>query len=178
MRHPGVVLIASFAGALALAGSQGVVSASDREGTLSADLEGFEEPPAVSTTGHGAFRARVTSESFTYVLSYEDLEGDVTQAHIHVAQKGVNGGISVWLCGTTDLPGPEGTPVCPGPHAGTVRGTVTPAQVIGPNGQGVAPGEFAELLGAFRDGVTYANVHSTRNQGGEIRGQIKARRGN
>jgi hypothetical protein len=47
--------------------------------------------------------------------------------------------------------------------------------VIGPLGQGVAAGEFAEVLAAIRKGVTYANVHSSRNPGGEIRGQIKAR---
>jgi hypothetical protein len=50
---------------------------------------------------------------------------------------------------------------------------VTAADVIGPNGQGIAPGEFAEVLAAMREGVTYANVHSTRNPPGEIRGQIK-----
>jgi hypothetical protein len=51
---------------------------------------------------------------------------------------------------------------------------VTAADVIGPTGQGVAAGEFEEVLKAIRAGVAYANVHSTRNQGGEIRGQIRA----
>jgi hypothetical protein len=47
--------------------------------------------------------------------------------------------------------------------------------VVGPAGQGIAPGEFAEVIAAIRAGVTYANVHSTRNAPGEIRGQIKVR---
>jgi hypothetical protein len=50
---------------------------------------------------------------------------------------------------------------------------VTAEQVIGPNGQGVAPGEFAEVLNAMRRGVAYVNVHSSRSPGGEIRGQLQ-----
>jgi hypothetical protein len=96
----------------------------------------------------------------------------VTQAHIHLAQPGVNGGISVWLCGTATNPGPAGTPSCGGPKAGMAKGVVMANNVIGPAGQGIEAGEFGELLAAMRAGVTYANVHSTRNTGGEIRGQI------
>ena len=55
--------------------------------------------------------------------------------------------------------------------------TVTAADVIGPTGQGIAAGEFAEVLRAIRQGVAYANVHSMRNLGGEIRGQIRDRDG-
>lgn len=36
--------------------------------------------------------------------------------------------------------------------------TVTAADVIGPSGQGVAAGEFEEVLTAMRAGVAYANV--------------------
>jgi hypothetical protein len=115
--------------------------------------------------------------SIAYVLNYEGMEGDVTQSHIHVGQVGVNGGISIWLCGTTIAtppnPGPAGTQVCPGLRAGTVTGTITAAEVIGPTGQGIAAGEFAEVLAAIEAGHTYANVHSLRNTGGEIRGQIR-----
>ena len=138
-------------------------------------MTGFEEPPAVSTTGRGEFRARISNDgdSIEYELSYRDLKGEVTQAHIHLGQKRVNGGIAVWLCGTDALPGPAGTPRCPVP-SGRVTGTITAEKVIGPAGQGLAAGEFDELVRAIRAGVTYANVHSTRNPGGEIRGQIKA----
>jgi hypothetical protein len=53
-----------------------------------------------------------------------------------------------------------------------VSGTITSADVIGPAGQGIAPGEFDELVRALREGATYANVHTTLYPGGEIRGQI------
>jgi CHRD domain len=48
-----------------------------------------------------------------------------------------------------------------------------PTDVIGPASQGIAAGEFDELVRAIRAGVTYANVHSEKFPGGEIRGQIK-----
>jgi len=69
------------------------------------------------------------------------------------------------------LCGGGGQPACPNGPA-TVTGTVTAANVIGPAGQGVAPGEFQEAIDAMRDGAAYANVHTTVYSSGEIRGQI------
>ena len=153
------------------------VWADDDRHQFKARLHGFNEPPSISSTGSGEFRAKISPDetSFEYELSFQDLEGDVTQAHIHLGQRGVNGGISIWLCGTVALPGPAGTPSCGGPRSGMATRTVSAADVIGPAGQGIAAGEFAEVLKAMRAGVTYANVHSTRNPGGEIRGQIRGR---
>jgi len=154
------------------------VWADDDRGAFKARLHGYNEPPSISSTGSGEFRAKIGHDgaSFEYELSFQDLEGEVTQAHIHIGQRGVNGGISVWLCGTATNPGPGGTPSCGGPHSGGASRIVTAADVIGPAGQGVAAGEFEEVLSAMRAGVTYANVHSIRNPGGEIRGQISGRR--
>jgi len=177
MKSIRVALLAGVATLLlASPGSQDVAQA-DGQRALRADLRGFEEPPSVSSTGSGEFRARISPDetSFEYDLTFQDLEGDVTQSHIHIGQKGVNGGISIWLCGTAALPGPPGTPSCGGPRAGGASRTVTAADVIGPAGQGIAAGEFAEVLAAMREGFTYANVHSTRNPPGEIRGQIQGR---
>jgi hypothetical protein len=142
--------------------------------TLRATLKGFEEPPSVSSTGRGSFRATISEDgtALTYTISYEDLEGDVQQSHIHLGQRGVNGGIAVFLCSNL-ANGPEGTPLCPGPRAGTVSRTVTGADIVGPSGQGLTAGEFAELLRAIDKNVTYANVHSSKHTGGEIRGQIE-----
>ena len=54
-----------------------------------------------------------------------------------------------------------------------MTGTVRPADVIGPAGQGIDPGQFAELVAAIRAGATYVNVHSTKYPGGEIRAQLE-----
>jgi hypothetical protein len=147
--------------------------------SLKADLEGFQEVPLVSSTGDGDFRVRIHQDgnAFDFKLTYQDLEGQVTQAHIHLAQKGVNGGITVWLCTTSAITGPvpAGTQTCPDTNPGEVAGTVQADDVVGPEGQGIAPGEFDELIRAMREGGTYANVHTDKHPLGEIRGQIRNR---
>jgi CHRD domain len=139
-----------------------------------ARLVPMQEVPAVSSSARGSFTATLDEDAQTisYELKFEGLEGAIAQAHIHTAQVGVNGGIMVWLCGTPALPGPIGTPVCP-TSPGTVTGVLTPAQVIGPAGQGIGAGEFAEVVAAIQNGLAYANVHSAKFAGGEIRGQIR-----
>jgi hypothetical protein len=171
---------------VAIFSSPGLVGADDDDRnrrSLRATLTGFEEPPSISTTGRGTFRATISRDetSISYELRFSDLEGNVTQSHIHIAQRGVNGGIAMWLCGTEALPGPAGTPRCNATepaNEGMVTGVLTAAQVIGPSGpvtnpQSIAPGEFDEVLRAIRAGVAYVNVHSSRNGPGEIRGQIR-----
>ena len=157
---------------------------------LTADLKGIREVPAVSTSARGSFRALINTDEteIAYRLDYSDVEGTVTQAHIHVGAHHTNGGISVWLCGTSGIPtppgtpGPAGTPTCgaPGGAGAEAEGVLTAANVVGPATQGIgAPppvdpaAEFAELIKMVRGGLAYANVHSTMSPGGEIRGQIK-----
>ena len=135
-------------------------------------LVGFQEVPAISTKAHGDFQAtlRPAQHEISYTLSYADLTGAVQQAHIHLGQPGVNGGISVFLC--TNLGnGPAGTQRCP-PAPATISGTIRPVDVVGPADQGIAPGEFDELVAAIRAGVTYVNVHSAKFPNGEIRAQL------
>ena len=135
---------------------------------------------AVSTAGRGTFKTTIdeAAQSIRYELSYEALEGTVTQAHIHFGQYHTVGGIVVWLCQTAAAPAPAAvaslTPACPSPQ-GTVEGTIGPRQVLAAAGQGIDAGEFEALVRAIRAGATYANVHSTLFAPGEIRGQIHDR---
>jgi hypothetical protein len=140
-------------------------------------LTGYQEVPVVSTTGNGVFEARISDDetAIEYTLSYSDLQGSITQSHIHLGQAGVNGGISVFLCSNLGN-GPAGTQTCPAAPA-TISGVLTAANVIGPTGQGIAAGEFSELIAAIRAGATYVNIHSTLWPGGEIRKQIDGNRG-
>jgi hypothetical protein len=179
-RSGGVVVAAALA--MLMAGAQGLLADggnSDGERKLRTRLSGLNEPPAVLTGAGGLFEAEISADEsgFNYTLTYENLEGNVTQSHIHIGQVLVNGGIAIWLCETATNPAPAAvaaaTPDCGGPNSNTVSGTVTAEQVLGPNGQGVAPGEFAEVLNAMRRGVAYVNVHSSRTPGGEIRGQLQ-----
>lgn len=147
-------------------------------------LTGYEEVPAVSTAARGEFNARISKDEtrIEYQLSYSDLEGNVQQAHIHLGQKGVNGGITVFLCSNLGN-GPAGTQPCP-PAPATISGTITAADVsplipatAAARAQGLDTGEFDELLAAIRAGVTYVNVHSTKFPGGEVRSQIETNQG-
>ena len=134
-----------------------------------ADLSGFEEVPAVSSTGTGSLRLKVNDNNnlVEYHLTYENLEGTTTTAaHIHLGQKSVNGGVMVFFCGGAT------TPPCT-PTSGSFSGTFSAADVLGPAAQGIAAGEFDEVVRAIRAGQTYANVHTNKHPGGEIRGQIK-----
>jgi hypothetical protein len=147
--------------------------------SISETLTGYEETPsAVSTTGTGAFSARISNDEsrIDWELAYEDLEGAVQQAHIHFGQKSVTGPISVFLC--TNLGnGPAGTQPCPAPPA-VISGTIMAADVTNlANERGISAGELDELIAAIRAGATYVNVHSTRWPGGEIRSQIDGNSG-
>ena len=158
--------------------SAGVVAASSSP-HLRGTLSGYEEPPAVSTTGGGEFRARINNAEteIDYELSYTDTQSTVTQSHIHLGQVGVNGGITVFLCSNLGN-GPVGTQPCPAAPA-TISGTIR-AEDVSPNipatqaarNQGLGTGEMAELIAAIRAGRTYVNVHTTGFPGGEIRSQI------
>jgi len=185
----------AFALMMSLCALSVVTEAKDDDHNFRARLSGYHEVHfiggaapalrgAISTKASGRFEAKIdqTDSSIDYVIHYEGLESDVTQSHIHFGQRHTVGGIVVWLCQTTGTPAPAAvaaaTPFCPGAREGTVRGTITASQVLEATGQGIAAGEFDEVLRAIRAGAAYANVHSTTFTPGEIRGQIKVVRGN
>ncbi|HET9478889.1 MAG TPA: CHRD domain-containing protein [Pyrinomonadaceae bacterium] len=164
---------------IALVSASTVVLAQGGFKRISEFLTGYEETPsAVSTTGNGTFKARISNDGsqIEWELSYADLEGAVQQAHIHFGQKSVTGPITVFLC--TNLGnGPEETQPCPAPPA-TISGTITAADVTaGAADKGIDAGELDELIDAIRAGATYVNVHSTRWPTGEIRSQIDGNSG-
>jgi hypothetical protein len=138
---------------------------------LKARLSGFEEVPAVVTPGNGTFQATLEDGMLSYQLQYADTLGAVLQAHIHVGQPGVNGGVAIFLCSNLGN-GPEGTQECP-PAPGEITGLVTAADVVGPTSQGVAPGDLAAVWQAIQGGVSYVNVHTELFPGGEIRGRLR-----
>jgi CHRD domain-containing protein len=167
---------------VALAMSSGIVVATNF-GTIREFLTGYEEVPSVSTGASARFSARIKKEGpeIEWQLRYSELEGDVQQSHIHFAQKGVNGGITVFLC--TNLGnGPAGTQACP-PGPAVISGTIVAADVspnipatLAARNQGLNTGEIEELIDAMHAGATYVNVHSSLWPAGEIRSQINVGR--
>jgi hypothetical protein len=169
----GRVKLAAGVGVIAAVTVAATVAVAGGGDSIREELTGYEETlVALSTTGNGSFKARIDEgqQRIDFRLRYDELEGDVTQAHIHFGARAQSGGISVWLC-TNLNNGPVGTPTCPA-EPGTVSGTITPVDVVGPAAQGITPGQFDELVDAIRAGVTYVNVHSTLYGGGEIRAQL------
>lgn len=168
---------------VALAAVAGDRDHSDRPFRISAKLIALEEVPVVSSAAaSGTFKATVDrlNQTISYELSYEGLEAPPGQAHIHIGQRRVNGGISLFLCGNPPLVPPATVtqpPACPASPA-TITGVLTPAHIAGPTGQGIelttaTTNAFDEIVEMILDGFTYANVHTAKFGGGEIRGQVR-----
>jgi hypothetical protein len=171
------IIIAGAAVLLAGAGVAATAIATGGE-SLSAKLTGYQEVPSISTGGTATFTAQISSDetSITYTLTYSNLSSSVTQAHILFGGIGVNGGVLVFLC--TNLGnGPAGTPACPA-NGGSVTGTLTAANVVGPTAQGVAPGSsMSPVINAIDAGATYVNIDTQNFPLGEIRAQLNASAG-
>jgi len=167
------LLFAAIAGAsllVALTAGSLAIAKNGKSANARAHLTGYEEVTSISTAARGNFRAKINKQANTidYTLSYSGIEGGTAvAAHIHFAQRHTNGGISAFLCGG------GGEAACPA-AAGTVTGTITAAEVLGPADRGIAATQMDELIRAIRAGATYVNVHSAPTYpGGEIRGQIR-----
>jgi hypothetical protein len=133
-----------------------------------AHLTGAGEIPAVDTDAQGeaTFQLSADGTALDFRLIVANIE-NVVQAHIHCGGPDVNGPVVVFLFG----PEPDGVT-----HNGVLStGTATSADVIPVPDSAVCPGGVADMddvLEKIRTGEAYANVHTTVNPGGEIRGQI------
>jgi hypothetical protein len=157
------VVVAAVATAGALATRSGKLE--DR----ATSLRSYEEVPALSVpTANGDLRIRIedSTQTILFLLRWDGLSGPPLFAHIHFGQRGVNGGVSTFLCGGSTKP------ACPQSTSGLIFGTITPIDVIGPTGQGISQNEWGELVAAIRAGVAYGNIHTPTYPGGEVRGQI------
>ena len=135
--------------ALTAALAAGGLAAVRKEGVykLSAKLTAARDvpkPKGVPSSATGTFTGTLRGKKLTFRLTFAHLSGKATAAHIHKGKAGKSGPVLVPLCGP-----------CKSPVVKTV--TVTSNQ-----------------RDAIEHGATYVNVHTTKNAGGEIRGQIKA----
>jgi len=153
--------------------------------TYSATFSGFEEigsltgpTGAILSPAKGNLTLNVAKDkqSINFQLTYSGFTNNVTQSHIHFGKEHVAGGIMVYFCTnlTTPPPAPPATKpqLCP-LTSGTVSGTLTPSDVVGPTGQAVKAGDFSALLAALQSNTAYGNIHTTAFTSGEIRGQIR-----
>jgi hypothetical protein len=113
--------------------------------TFSADLKSASEVPANDSKGAGTLTATydTASKKLTYTATYKDLSGPATMAHFHgPADAKTNAKVAV--------PVKDMTP-------NTLKGEAT-----------LTPEQAADL----EAGKWYFNIHTDKNKGGEIRGQV------
>jgi hypothetical protein len=105
---------------------------------------GQEVPKPKATRGVGTFTGTLRSRKLSWKLTFSKLTGPAAAAHIHLAARGkANPAPAVPLCGP-----------CKSGQTGTARIT-------------------DKVERALENGTAYVNVHTAKNAGGEIRGQIK-----
>jgi hypothetical protein len=134
---------------------------------FSASLIGANEVPPINTEGRADFDMTIRPSGITFSLNFSDLSSPLAVAHLHFGVPNVNGGVMIFLCGGGNQPD------CPATTSGTITGTITAANVIGPVSEGVAVGDLDTALEIVRDGLSYANMHTANFGGGEIRGQVR-----
>jgi hypothetical protein len=127
---------------------------------------------AILSDGRATLELRLNraDQTLSFVLKYSGLSA-VTQAHIHFGKIHMAGGVMVFFCSNL-ASAPAGTQPCPA-TGGTVTGTLSAANVLGPTAQGVPAGDFQAIVDALESDTTYANIHTTAFPAGEIRGEIR-----
>lgn len=181
MRTVSGALVASALIAVATLG----VRADDRNTTfqIRATMIGDNEVPPIATDAKGRLNATVNTEAktITFELTYSGLEGGDTPlfSHIHFGPPFVNGGVMVFFCDNSAVP--KSPYRCPSDSTGpaTVKGVITGADVQNLPAQGINGGadEFDDVVTAIRKGLSYANLHTPKFPGGEIRGKVNVRGG-
>jgi len=119
--------------------------ASSKSMGWSAKLNAAQEIPkqeVAAPNAKGSFHATLTGTTLKYTLTFSGLTGQATAAHIHMAAKGKAGGVVAALCGP-----------CKPSTTGSVKLTKAALKAAGKH-------------------LLYVNVHTAKNPGGEIRGQI------
>jgi hypothetical protein len=143
--------------AISVAVSVPALAASKRKFT--ATLNSKSETPATSSpaTGKATFTIAKNGKSIKYSLSAKKLTGPPQAIHVHYGKKGTPGPVIIGIC----------LKPCKLPKSGTLtKKNFAPAKP-----QGIT--SFAKAVRAMKAGKTYVNIHTKKNQGGEIRGQLK-----
>ena len=138
--------------------------------TFTAHLNSANEVNAngVDSEGQGQaiFRISKDGTEIYYKLIVANID-DVTVAHIHCGEAGVNGPPVVFLFGPSDPVTINGS---------LAEGIITAADIIVRPDSPACMGGFAtfeDLIERMGNGTLYVNAHTPTYPGGEIRGQIR-----
>ncbi len=115
-----------------------------------------------ATTSKGSGTATVNwmaaTDTFTYTLSWSNLTGPATMAHIHYGPPGVSGPILIPFF-MSSMPATD-----------SISGTLTAADFTPDPGAGI--NTIADVATGIQDGNIYVNIHTAAYPAGEIRGQL------
>jgi Asp-tRNA(Asn)/Glu-tRNA(Gln) amidotransferase A subunit family amidase len=128
--------------------------------TFTAQLDGDQEvsPTDTDATGSAVFTLNDNKTALQYTLNVTNIY-NVTAAHIHLGPAGANGPVVV--------------PLFSGNEAGPVNGILAEGMIMSDDLTGPLAGmTMDDLIAEMNGGNTYANVHTSKYPGGEIRGQI------
>jgi hypothetical protein len=161
-RKLGVLMMVFLLVAISAVGAM----ANEHKRTFVAPLSGGEEVPSNDSLarGNAIFQLNHDGTEIRYRLIVANIE-NVTQAHIHLAPVGANGGVVAWLY-------PESPPaqLIPGRTNGVLAtGTITADDLVGQ----LAGATIDDLIDNFMNDNAYVNVHTSQFPPGEIRGQIR-----
>ncbi len=130
---------------------------------LSATLTGANERPnPVTTSASGRSTITLLDTNLIRVETHVSTIDSVTQSHIHAGDGNTAGPIMIFLL--------SNVPAGRAPITGTDR--VLSVVDIVRTSTFSAPFNFDSLKFRINNGTAYVNVHTRRNLGGEIRGQI------
>ena len=148
-------------GVIVGAGSVGCDKPAEDASIFTADLAGANEVPARGTAAVGKVGFYVDGNTVDYTIEVHGIT-TITGSHIHSGAPGANGSIRIAL-----YPGP-------GTNFTTPSGEVDGILISGSfNSSQVTGISYEELLNQMRAGTAYANVHTSKFPGGEIRGQVQ-----
>ena len=142
------------------------VAAGSLNGRWNTHATGDNEVPPNASAAQAQANLKLSDDglSMSYKLNVANIE-NVTQAHIHMAPAGTNGGIVAWL-----YPSAPPQQLIPGRSSGTLgEGTITAANLVGP----LAGQPLSALVNAINAGNAYVNVHTSQFPPGEVRGQVR-----
>lgn len=133
-------------------------------------LTGAKEVPAVTTTATGTGDVTILDTNLIRVQVNVAAIDSVTQSHIHAGDGTVAGPVMVFLFGpVTAATIPTGTG---SGTTTTLNGVLSLRDIRKGVTAFVGIYTFDSLMTRIKAGTAYVNVHTRRNPGGEVRGQI------
>jgi len=136
------------------------------KGQFKANLTGYNEAPAVLTTGSGQVTVAVSPDqtSLNITLNFTQLLGVAQSVSLYLGLPATTGGAVAPICGGAK-------PACPTTADGTVTTTLAASDILAVPAQGLAAGDLASAIQALSNGALYVNVVTTKFPNGELRGQ-------